>query len=226
MSSRPKHILNLRPMPGALTTAQKLSASGYIVSLLPLTVIKPLLFESIMKAPDNIIVSSASGFHSLSKRYDHLLAKANLYCIGENTAKAAYIYGLRQKAVIYSNSQELIDDKPSLDGTSIYICGKYRTNTIETYLQGKDHKVLECYNTLPHHDNLSRLMRYEVIADIILLTSSYTAELLQRVKYVAPPNSKIVCLSARIAQCLTSFESVYIADEPNEKSILNLIKNL
>lgn len=223
---RVSHILITRPVARALATGFQLSNKGFKVSLLPLTIIKPLLFCEQKKRPQNIIVSSAASFYYLPKNYLPFFQKANLYCIGEHTAQAAYKYGLRQKPLIYRDAEELVKNEPELKKLTLYLCGRRRTNNIELYLKDKNYNILECYETLPHNKNLALIKHNKQKIDIVLFTSVYAAILFKEIKAFLPNNIKLVCFSKRIAKALGKFDNIYITSIPNEKSAINLIENL
>lgn len=226
IGAKVNHVLITRPLEGALATGMELSNKGFKVSVLPLTIITPLLVCNRQKNPQNIIVSSAASFYYLPKHYLPLFQTANLYCIGEQTAQAAYKYGLRQKCIIYRDAKSLVKNKPELKNLTLYICGRRRTNNIELYLKDKNHDILESYETLPHNKNLVFIKQNKLEIDIALLTSVYTAMLFKEINVFLPNNIKLVCFSKRIAEALEGFNNIYVTDDPNEKSAINLIESL
>lgn len=221
-----KHILITRPLNNILKTSKLLSDKGFIVSILPLTEIKAIDVENLNIIPKTIIVSSASSFIFLPLIYSKILQNIPLHCIGEQTAKAAYKYGLKQTSFVYTDAQDLYNKQPNLEEPILYLCGTYRTPTIELYLKKYHYFVLESYKTIANNYNLELLKQIKGKIDIALITSKYTAELLNTMYQIFPKDIKLISFSERISLRLTNFKNRYVAKTPNEQSAITLIENL
>lgn len=219
-----KHILITRPLPLALSTAKKLQQKGFIVSIISLTIIKPIAIANLQITPKTIIASSASAFIYLPNTYLPYLQQAELHFIGSNSAIAAYEYGLKQAAYIYQDTNNLVQKQPKFSEPILYICGLYRSPNIEGYLKNTKYSLLESYSTIANSKNLELLKNIQ--PDMALITSQYAAILLNKKAKYLPLNIKIICFSHRIAKVLTNFKNIYIADEPNEKSAITLMETL
>ena len=232
-----------RPEPEATTLSQTLTSLGVQTITAPmltvhynqivqneLALITPSLFQAIIFTSSNAVRSVAPlpSLFSLP-----------CVCVGRNTAETARDTGFSDIHSTDSNVDELITYitthiKPS-DGALLYISGIHTAGNLATSLQDYAVKHFCTYETRPVtllSSTLETALTQHTI-DIALFYSARTSEafktLLTAHNMQSPTASiKALCLSKNIAEPLKNlkWKQLYIADKPNNASMLELIEEL
>jgi len=206
---------------------ERLLAAGHQISHYDIISAEPLPFA----APryDVYICSSQNAVNALShywKNQDqqHLL-NTDWYCVGDKTAEALKIMGLRVVEIAHSAS-ELIEEKLSIDELEekrkLWLTGIKKTKETEAYIRSKKADAIDVYLTIPN------LKKVAESFDVILFYSP------QGIEYFLKSNSidegvKVYCIgdtTALKAENLNIPVTAVAKTPSSERMVLDCILDL
>lgn len=222
-------VLIIRPYAAAQRTAALVAAKGFTPFVVPLSAALPLAAVFPDKQYDAVIATSENAFLRPLPHNAARLAALPLYCVGRRTARAARRKGFNTIAAIAKNADELcavLGIRKKLH--FLYLAGKQRRPVLEKHLQqaGMDVDVVEVYETRLLKPTRQQRAALPQVIDNILLYSARSIQMLSLLENVIAADTKILCLSPRIAAALPAglAGDIQIAAEPTEKSLFSLLR--
>jgi len=227
MSTIPS-VLIIRPYVAAQQTAALVAARGFMPFVIPLSVALPLSALFPDKNYDALIATSENAFLQRLPQNAAYLAALPLYCVGYRTARAARRNGFDIIATVAKNVDALCT---VLDGKIkqhfLYLAGKQRRPVLEKHLQnaGVAVDVIEVYETELLEPSPQQCAALPEVIDNILLYSAGSMQLLSSFESVISSNTRILCLSLRIAKVLPAglAGNIQAVAEPTEEALLSLL---
>lgn len=234
-------ILVIRPKLRAQQTLVRLQQLALpsmpmpLIELYPLSIPPPPLTVNAIKQEDikQIVVTSATSFYFIDKSFLKTIEALPFYCIGHETAHSARYHGCSNIKAIAKDVDEFIEYYSALAGPILYLCGRRRRRNLESNWAKNNikYKLLELYETRPCQQILDQILAGRICLDsvnIVMLASSYSAQICNLILDRLPACVKFVCFSKRIANFLppSRLQDIYICAYPDEASALALIVNL
>jgi uroporphyrinogen-III synthase len=238
-------VLVTRPAPDGERTARRLAALGHEPVLSPVISIEPTQPPPRLipgPLPDVILVTSANALRAVEHHRERAdLQDLPLLAVGARTAALAERMGFRDVEAAGGTATSLIEmawERMSEGGTALYLAGRNRAVDIAAALgpSGIDVSMVVVYaaQAEPHMTLQADLMLREDALDVVLHHSARSAALLlAQIQddpdlWRAAAGLTHLCLSQQVATALKPLggETVLIARQPDEKSLLDLLKTL
>jgi uroporphyrinogen-III synthase len=232
-----RRVLVTRPQPGADRTAERLRQLGFEPVVMPLTETVALPHVLPEMLPDLVLATSPQAFRHLSGAAATALSAIPVRVTGKATAAAARMAGFTEVNEAGGDVARLMHALSSvlnLGMRILYLAGRVRRLELEHSLTVKCAvlSVIEVYDTVPvsySTDNFLDLRADGGMA-AVLLTSVNCAIQLSAMTADAGTNqpfenTKIICLSGRIAEAVEalSANAPFIAPAPSEDALMDCL---
>ncbi|RCL00637.1 MAG: uroporphyrinogen-III synthase [Candidatus Tokpelaia sp. JSC188] len=219
-------VLIIRPYLAAQRTAALVAARGFVPFVIPLSATLPLSTLFPDKHYDALIATSENAFLKGFPQSAAYLTALPLYCVGERTASAAREKGFNIIAAVEKDIDALctiLDGKTKLH--FLYLAGKQRRSMLEKHLQqvGAIIDVIELYETELVEASWQQQNALPEVINNVLLYSASSIQLLSSLANIITADTRILCLSLRIAKTLPEgfVGDIQVVAEPTEKSLLS-----
>lgn len=225
-------VLLTRAAEDSARTRAKLEELGHQVTIAPVIAIEALTAAWPGGVFDGVVATSGHAFEQVRARWGpspEARRLLPLWVVGQRTSDAAERAGFTGSRTVAANAVMLaLQVKKRPPGRLAYLAGVHRKPDVETALHVAGHalETIEVYTARsetklpgPIDDALA-----EGNFDLSLHYSRRSAEIFADLVRSDPP-IRHVCLSADVAEPLTARGwTVEIAHEPNERSLLDLLR--
>jgi len=225
-------VLIIRPLAVALPVAEKLRRRGFAPFILPLSriEIRPWQWPQLSYAA--LLAGSANAFLAMPP-VPAAFMTVPVYCVGSKTARAARAKGFANIAYSAENAEDLCRflqqaGRPAAkSGQWLYLAGQPRRPVIEDFLVTEHiaHHIICTYDTIGQSPTKAELAALPPKLDYVLLYSALNAAHLPLLQSHITPETKILCLSPRIAAALPAAgrRQAFIAPRPTQAALLALL---
>ncbi len=212
-------ILITRPIKQAIATQHELEFKGYNSVIYPLLEIHPESFEVDFDKHDAVIITSQNAAEISSS----IINNSPLFLVGEESA--AILYDKNIKVVARDAKELLVKIKMYPYKNYLYLSGDHISTKIDLQLkhQGVNVERKIVYKSIAISHLPTEILEY---VKCVLFYSARTAETFA--KLIGSYNlgkCKALCISHKTAEKIKhlKWESIKIAEKPNEKSLLELL---
>ncbi|WP_150212702.1 uroporphyrinogen-III synthase [Candidatus Tokpelaia sp.] len=225
-------VLIIRPPTVALPVAERLRRRGFAPFILPLSRIETRPWQWPQSSCAALLAGSANAFLVMPP-VPAAFMTVPVYCVGSKTAQAARAKGFANIAYSAENAEDLCRflqqaGRPAVkSGQWLYLAGQKHRPVIEDFLAAEHiaYHIICTYDTIGQSPTKAELAALPPKLDYVLLYSALNAAHLPVLKSHIAAETKILCLSPRIAAALPPpcRQQAFIAQRPTEAALLALL---
>ncbi|AQS42280.1 MAG: Uroporphyrinogen III synthase [Candidatus Tokpelaia hoelldobleri] len=221
-------VLIIRPQQAAKRTAGLLAARGFVPHILPLSIIVPLTPAIPHQPYDGVIATSAAAFAAPLAEDGAWLKTLPFHCVGSRTREAAHDSGFTAIGHCALTARQLAGELcQQTNKYFLYLAGQTRRHELENSLRAAGIRVdiIERYATHFTPPTATQLAAVPRPPGFILLYSAKSARFLPGFAAHIGANTRILCLSSRIAAAVPAQwrDKIQVAAAPVEQKLLALL---